>query len=384
MIDLVPSAWALLSAFLVFCFGAAVTVWAGKILGVGSRRVLQIYFWHTVFCILYAMYIDSNSGDASVYYYKALDGDVTFKAGSGLVSLITYPLVSVFGLGFLATSLCFNIAGAIGLVACDVSFRESSEGASARVKRLARILIFLPSMSFWSAGIGKDALAFLSVGLALWSSMLLPKRAPGMVLAVLCMLAVRPHIAGVMILALAGSIVVLGRISMPIRIVLGVASMAGAAWLIPFAVDYVGLGGDLDGAEVQEYIAKRQSVNLGGGSSVDISSMSFPMQVFTYVFRPLPFEAHNASSLASSIENVLLLAIFFYGLLRMLPRWRILLSDGRAFLWFYAGACWVLCALTTANLGIAVRQKWMFVPMLMALMLQALAWRRGSHSRIVD
>ena len=58
------------------------------------------------------------------------------------------------------------------------------------------------------------------------------------------------------------------------------------------------------------YIDKRQNYNLSGGSSLDIALMSYPMQVFTYIFRPLPFEAHSAVAFVTSIENTILLFLF--------------------------------------------------------------------------
>ena len=48
---------------------------------------------------------------------------------------------------------------------------------------------------------------------------------------------------------------------------------------------------------------------MGGGSSLDISGMSPPMQLATYLYRPLPFEAHNVTALAASLENVFLLLL---------------------------------------------------------------------------
>src|SRR5690606_8523538 len=42
------------------------------------------------------------------------------------------------------------------------------------------------------------------------------------------------------------------------------------------------------------------------GSAVDLAAYSFPLRLFTYLFRPLFFDAHNIVSFFSSFEN------FFY------------------------------------------------------------------------
>jgi len=55
--------------------------------------------------------------------------------------------------------------------------------------------------------------------------------------------------------------------------------------------------------------------------------------------------------------------------------WRLVTRRaGRAppnalFLWFYCLSSWLLLSMVTANLGIAVRQKWMMLPMLVCLMI---------------
>ena len=49
------------------------------------------------------------------------------------------------------------------------------------------------------------------------------------------------------------------------------------------------------------------------GGAVDIASMSLPMQLFTYMFRPLPMEASSVFQLASSVDNVILLYLMVVG-----------------------------------------------------------------------
>jgi hypothetical protein len=51
------------------------------------------------------------------------------------------------------------------------------------------------------------------------------------------------------------------------------------------------------------------------------------------------------------------------------------------FLLAYSVTAWVMLALTTANLGISVRQKWMFAPMLIFLFLSVAGRRRRIAKR---
>lgn len=83
------------------------------------------------------------------------------------------------------------------------------------------------------------------------------------------------------------------------------------------------------------YIDKRESVSQTGGLAVDISSMSYPMKIFTYIFRPLPFEAHSLTVLISSIENTLLLFAFAYIIIKIRLKLKPFIEDKNMWLFAY-------------------------------------------------
>jgi hypothetical protein len=243
------------------------------------------------------------------------------------------------------------------------------------VRRLATFIVVLPSVSFWSSAIGKDSMALLAAGLALWAALALKRRAWLMLAAIALMLLVRPHIAALMVGALALSMIGQRRIGLAERFAIGGIALVLAVVLVPVAMTASGLRSDAGVADVTEYIDNRQNSNMEGGGGVDISHMALPLKLFTYLFRPMPYEAHNLPALAASIDNVALLLLVLAGLPQLLKRRTRGGRENRAFLWLYALSAWLLLALTTANLGISVRQKWMFAPMLIFLMISAMGHR---------
>ena len=146
--------------------------------------------------------------------------------------------------------------------------------------------------------------------------------------------------------------------------------------LVPFALRYTGVGEVVDVESLTTYIDKRQSYNTEGGGGIDIASMSLPMQLFSYLFRPVIFEARNVFALAASLDNLLLLGLFVVGGFALLRGGKSGLSENRTFMWAYALGSWLVLAMTTANLGIALRQKWMFVPMLIFLLISVIGRSR--------
>src|SRR5690606_6502398 len=147
----------------------------------------------------------------------------------------------------------------------------------------------------------------------LYAALNMSRRAVLLAASIFIMALVRPHIAGIMVIALAGSLVLERRLPLGQRLFLGSAALAATAAMVPFALTYAGLG-DASGADdIMSYVEQRQSLNTQGGSSVDIASMSLPLQLFSYLFRPLPYEAGSIFGLAASLDNLVLILLVVAG-----------------------------------------------------------------------
>lgn len=371
----------LLGIFLVVILGAGVCFALARSFNLTASRALVLYAWHTLFSIIYALYVANFGGDMLGYYRAAQDGFVEFDVGTRGIEFITMILYEFIALSFLGMGLFFGIFGTIGLMAFDASMRHVTRFSSNNIKRLATLIVFLPSVSFWSAGMGKDALSFMAVGLALWASMHLGRRMLLMVVAIAVMLLVRPHIAGLMVMGVAVAFIFDKKSAVWQKLILGVVAIGAAGSMVPFAMQYSGLAEGANSSDVMDYIEGRQGYNTEGGGGVDIANMSLPMQMFTYLFRPFPFEAHSIPALAASVDNMILLYLFVAGIMAMLKgvRWHPDLN--RYFILAYSTGTLLILSMTTANLGIAMRQKWMFVPLLIVLLISFLGRSKGSKNR---
>ncbi|MDI1300849.1 MAG: hypothetical protein PSX71_02995 [bacterium] len=374
--ELLSSPWGFISALLVFLIGAAVSLAAGRGFAVGRGRSIALYGWHTLLCLSYYWYVQEYGGDALDYYQAALRGNVDLYVGTAAVSFLTSLLVQFLGLSLLGAFLVFNIFGSIGLLAVDGCLRIATRDKTRNTRRLATLIIFLPSVSFWSSAIGKDAISFMSAGLALWAVLDLNRRTPLIVVAVVLMVLVRPHMAGMMLAGLTGALLVERRFSLPKKLLLGAMAVAVAIPMVPFALDYAGLGEASNAEALVSYVETRQAYNMEGGGGVDLQSMSLPMKLFTYMFRPLIFEAQSIFGLAAAIDNLVLLYLFAMGWRALIGAGDQIQRGGRTFLWIYSLVAWLALSVTSANLGIAMRQKWMFAPMLILLFISAMGTAR--------
>jgi len=284
------SLWHVLSVVLIFFIGLLIAYRISRKFYLKASFSIVLYLWHTLFCLVFVKFALTTSADATRYFNSNNLDFSSFKFGTRAVELLT-SLLRFIDLSYLGCFLFFNIIGFVGLVSIAGSINTYTKNSNRQTKTLGLIFIFLPSMSFWSSAIGKDAISFMATGLALWASLNFKRRKLVMVIAIMAMLFVRPHIAAIMLIAISMSLLFDKKVGSKMKVGLFLISLICTSVMIPFALKYAGVN-DTAGTEgLSNYITARQNSNLEGGSSVDIASMPLPMQMFTYLFRPLPFEA---------------------------------------------------------------------------------------------
>lgn len=374
MSDLSSDAPQFISALLVFIAGGVLSLSLRSYFRVTASRAIGLYLWHSLFALVYFNFIIIYGGDATDYYRFSFSDDLVFGFGTRAVRLVTSFFSQGLGMSFLGCSLVFQIVGYIGLLAFDGALRAVTWNKSRNISRLASLIVFLPSISFWSSGLGKDSLAFCATGLALWAALNMKRRLWLMVVALLLMLLVRPHMAGILAIGLAVSFAARRGVSLSQRMMMGGLALGATAVLVPLALNYVGVGDESGFKEIMDYVEVRQGYNMRGGGAVDISNMSVPAQMFTYLFRPTLIEVRNLFFLAAAVDNIILMFVFIFGGWAMFKNVMPfhLRAHNRLFMWTYSLGAWMVLAMTTANLGIALRQKWMFAPMLIFLLISVM------------
>ena len=89
------------------------------------------------------------------------------------------------------------------------------------------------------------------------------------------------------------------------------------------------------------------------------------MQMFYYAFMPLFIGAGGLLGLVASIENAFLMMIVVMSIPGLMRRSSSLPPQVKWFYLSFALVLWVIFAMTTANTGLALRQKWMLLPTLL-------------------
>lgn len=301
----------------------------------------------------------------SIEFMEILTGIVYFVIGpSKLGGFLVYSWLGFWGLFFFYRA--YTIAVPEG--------RRLTYG---------RLLFFLPSLLFWPSSIGKEAWMMFALGMAaLGGAHILAGKAsrglPWVALGLWLAAFVRPHVAGLMAVGMAGGYLFrrpreeLGQLAPVIKgigvVIVGIVALVAVVKADEFLQDQ---GIDTTGGVTSTLYQVSAQTGRGGSSyapSILESPARAPIAVVTVLFRPFVFEAHNTASMFAALENTFLLAL-------SLARFRWALTALRsirrqpyvAFAFLYSGL-FVLAFSSFANFGLLARERVQLFPLFLVLL----------------
>lgn len=353
--------------------------WVAKLLAsTGRYWVLQVLY--------------NGSGDATGYHGSGIQNAEIWRSFQiprmdlgthwveGVTGLIYVPHIPTkLGGFFIFATLAF-----IGQVLLYAAFRRVFP--SPRVIWYAILIFFFPNILYWPSSIGKESLMTLFIGITAYGAARLFVNYQALWIGVFAVGvagagAVRSHIALALVLS-AGAAIALGRApKLEAARTRRLLALGGLALVLAFAVQYaindfgIDLTQGISDTLIEEELAEVEEQTDTGGSSVEGTAIrtpfDIPQAVLRVVFRPLPYDAHNAQALLNSLaEGTLLLALFIWrtpALLRnTIRRWRepyILMA-----LVYSAGFIFGHSAIL--NLAIVARQRSQLIPFILVILVE--------------
>ena len=297
----------------------------------------------------------------------------------GSVSIFAGIVMAIVGVNQLATFLAFSWMSWLGTILFYRAFTTTFPGVPRGHKRYAYLVFFLPSTIFWTADVSKEAIMTVSLGLVAYGCAKVLVRAPGgfrfLTLGALAGFLIRPN---ELLVVLGGFAVALmirppgsGTRQNPLARVSGLLFMGllfGTS--VYLTLHYLKFGGSGQGVSLSTTNQNNQGCATGCGSSgftYSSNPLTWPIDAYTILFDPLPFNAHGSGEYAAAFENLVLVGIVIasYRQLRILPR----ASFARAYVMmcivYSAGFIYAFAAL--GNLGLIYRERVMLLPFLMVL-----------------
>jgi hypothetical protein len=302
-------------------------------------------------------------------------------SGTRFIEILTGHVYALTGPTRLGGFMVFSWMSFLGCYLFYRAFRTAYPDGDGR--RYALLVFFFPTLLFWPSSIGKEAFMVLVLGAAaLGAAQLFTGRFRGLVWLALGLwgaAVVRPHMALIVGagLVVSAPLVVLrgaahgkqrGRLGSAV-LLLGLL-LAGST-LIGVAESFFGLE-SLNTQTAQEVLDETTRRSGERGSTFTSSSpnnpVGFVLSGVTVLFRPFPFEAHNAQAMLTSLEGIALLALGVLSLRRLvrLPR-ELLRRPYVAFAFVYLFA-FIYAFSSLVNFGILARQRSQLLPVLFVVL----------------
>ncbi len=350
------------------------------------------YFFVTV--------IYDDSSDAGIYSEGAilLMSDVkkgvfssvppnmtNYPPESQRIALVVTAIYTITGASRWAATFVFAWMGFAGRLLMWRAVKRAVPEADH--KRYLMWLMFFPSLLFWPASIGKEALMILAIGVVSYgAAQLFSDRVTSggiitFVAGVLGLVFVRPHMAAIAVAALGlGSLIgSLGRIGKGAPLKSTLVRAAALAVLVVVAVAVLSQTSKVFGGEEEAssggltgVLDSTKDQTSTGGSKFDAPSVSSPLDLpwatITVLFRPFPWEARNLNSLVAALEGSLLLVVVVAGWRRFAAGFKLALR--RPYLIFVTTFTIVFITAFSyfGNFGILARQRTQMLPLLFAFL----------------
>jgi hypothetical protein len=294
--------------------------------------------------------------------------------GTNLVIAIGTCLFAVIGPSLAGAMVVFAIASFWGQFLFYRAFALAFPGAN---RRAAALFLFLfPSLVYWTATFGKDALMMLAIGLISygiarrfdtkgWATILI-----GLPLATL----VRPHVGAFVAISLFASYLVgdikSRRAIVGLKFLLFPLFFAICLGVVTYARNSLELGSVEDAQAMSDYSYKYNQVGgsaFGDERSTQIGRLA---QAPFLMFRPFPWETNNGPAIIASGEGLVLL---FMVVRRRASLFRLAINARATPLIIFAISFFlifsVVFSISLSNFGLLARQRVMVLPLVLTLLI---------------
>ena len=336
-----------------------------------KMRFLKIilFIYHLAFSYLAYQYLLKNNGDALQYWFVGKDHSQIswldfLKPGTDIIKLFTFPLVKYLHLPFWSGFLLFGLISYFGFYKLvKLLWKLSAENNW--LKALSVVLLFLPNLHFWTGIPGKEPIIFLLM--VVLTGMVFNKKIFSwkFLLTLFAIALIRPHVAAVILVAVGVPVLIQGSFTLKKKLIfLGILAVVGIIFTIILKKVMMGRY-DLLYNIGRYYRGHIKQLKLTD-AYVPLDEYSLPYKLFTFYFRPLPFEKSGLYYTVFSWENFVWLLFSIGGLYVVVKIFckirKELFFTFSILLVFFMGLMYVYAY---ANYGLIARTKIIVAPVLM-------------------
>lgn len=333
-----------------------------------------LFLYHLSFASFGWHYVLGNSGDALRYWFVGQDLSqkslLSFlQPGTDVIKLLTFPFVKFLHLPFWTGFVIFSAFSYIGLYQLWLIIRKTAAG-SRLLMLMGIVLLLLPNLHVWTGLIGKEAVLFVTLTTIIKSVIEAKIKWLPLASSVLVIAMIRPHVAFIIVLALVIALLWKGRLNGKQKglVLLAMTTVFFGLYAMLRKIAYIGVAPWARLIHIYEYhIAGLKKT----AAYVPLDQYPLPYKIFTFYFRPLPYEKEGSLYQVWSFENSLILmgcsAVLFI-ILRNFKK--IHFGFFEIFALFTILLLAVMYGYAYANYGLIARTKIMAMPFLYIFLLR--------------
>lgn len=333
-----------------------------------TLRKLLVY--HFLFSFIFYLFTDNGGGDAWTYWDVARNMEtkdffeyLNISRGTYFLYALNFLPVHFLSMSFLANTMLFGLIGFIGFILFYyIALKTIDFNTNFYSIRLFPLVFFLPNLHFWSSGVGKDTIVFFGIALFVYG-ILKKNKIHLLLLSLILIFFTRPHITLFLIIGYAFATIGSQKIASYKKAIIVVFLIVLGVVLLPIVLEYA----KIEEASIESFneFSESKSKLLSRektGSAIDVSSYPLPFKLFTFLFRPLFFDAHNVTSLLASAENLFLVVLTFFVLKsKPIKSFKNSPTVIKGLMYFLIIGTFIFSN-TLGNLGIMIRMRNMFLP----------------------
>lgn len=349
---------------------------------------ISLYIYHLLVTVAaYIYYLRGLASDVSLYWFQTPNAHRFIDQGviplrEYFILYMNYPLVQVLHLPIEFGFLLYSSIGFLGILYWKkLTTYFIPSGIYVSGINWLLLVFYLPNVHFFTSLIGKEPLVFLAIAGMLYS-MLVSKKWCIFGGCALLLAVVRPYMLAILLAAVLPYCLWIYRKNLKaiLTIVLGsILSATLAVWLL-IKSSWLQV---FDWSRIQQLQEAHIAVFSGTSAYVPIHEYWFPMQWFTFHFRPLPGEYSAPFSIFVALENMISLLICLFALMVCVKNRKKKLPWNAGFSIFILLSLLsvALMAQLYANFGIITRMKIMFQPFFIIVPLYYLALHFANNKR---
>lgn len=333
-----------------------------------------LFCYHLVFSRFAFLFAQEIGGDSLNYWFEGknlenLSWLELVHPGTIVINMLTFPLVKYLHLPFWSGFLLFSLVSFIGIYKLwklIVTCTQHNKVAFA----IGIMLMLLPNIHVWTSFIGKESILFVALIIMIEKIMAKNLKSLSFILAFSLIAIIRPHVAVILFVSLLIALFWKGDLTRKMKwYLLGISTLASIP--LYFVLKKIARIKDNPWERILHIYDYHIRDMKATNSYVSLDEYYLPYKIFTFYYRPLPFEKTGLLYQIWSLENFILLLLSLITLLVVIKYRKIIKWN-----FFQIFAIFVLLLLSVmyvyayANYGLIARTKIMAMPFLYIFILQ--------------